>query len=254
MLPHTLSGSGSPLVFIHGFSLDQRLWQAQVPVFEKHYQVLRYDLRGFGQAPPPTEPYTHHADLKALLDELQLPPAILVGLSLGGSVAAHFALTYPEHTRAVVLVDSLLAGFRGWGPEILEHHRVVWHSAAEMGLEVARQHWLASPMFAPAQAHPHSRAELMAMVNDYSGWHWLNRDPQLPFDPPALERLSEITAPTLILVGEHDIADFHTIAQQYQQRLPQARLVILPGVGHLPNLENPTQFNAVLAEFLASLA
>src|SRR6266566_308505 len=103
---------GHPLVLIHGFTLDTRMWDDQFAVFTRHYQVIRYDMRGFGRSDlPAEEPFTAVDDLRALLDTLGVSRACVLGLSLGGSVAIDFALAYPDRTSALVLVDPAL---RGW--------------------------------------------------------------------------------------------------------------------------------------------
>lgn len=86
---------------------------------------------------------------------------------------------------------------------------------------------------------------------DYSGWHRLNPDHGLPSTPPAIERLHAIEAPVLVIVGESDTPDFQEIAAMLEARVSHARKVVLPGVGHLANLEAPERFNALVREFLA---
>ena len=89
------------------------------------------------------------------------------------------------------------------------------------------------------------------MVSDYSGWHWMNHDPGRPFKPPAIQRLANIHVPTLIIVGELDTPDFHAIATTLERGIPGATKVMLPGVGHLGNLEAPDRFNEIVMEFLS---
>jgi pimeloyl-ACP methyl ester carboxylesterase len=96
-------------------------------------------------------------------------------------------------------------------------------------------------------------ARLWQMVGDYSGWHWGNRDPQRGHDPPAAERLREIGVPTLVILGEKDLPDFHAIAKGIADDVPDARKVILPGVGHMANMEAPERFNAEALDFLAAI-
>src|SRR5689334_19941744 len=105
-LYYEVAGSGPPLVLIHGFDLDTRMWDDQFEVFAQHYRVVRYDVRGFGKSARPTEPYAHEEDLKALLDYLGIAQAHIVGMSMGGGIAIDFTLTYPEMTRTLILVDS----------------------------------------------------------------------------------------------------------------------------------------------------
>lgn len=91
-LEHT--GEGEAIIFIHGFSLDARMWDAQVETFAKSYQVIRYDARGFGRSTLPSEPYRHVDDLKSILDYFQLEHASIIGLSIGDSIALDFALEF----------------------------------------------------------------------------------------------------------------------------------------------------------------
>src|SRR2546423_13431038 len=112
-LYYELAGAGPPLVLIHGFSLDSRLWDEQFAAFARRHLVLRYDLRGFGRsAPPRGERYAHTHDLRALLEHLGVGPGVLLGLSLGGRVAIDFALEHPDLTRALIPVDAMLGGHR----------------------------------------------------------------------------------------------------------------------------------------------
>jgi pimeloyl-ACP methyl ester carboxylesterase len=94
-------------------------------------------------------------------------------------------------------------------------------------------------------------ARLRAIVADYSGWHWLHSDPRRSLEPPAITRLAEIAAPTLAIVGQHDLADFHAIADLLATQAPAGRRVVLPGVGHLANMEAPDACNEVVLDFLA---
>jgi pimeloyl-ACP methyl ester carboxylesterase len=107
-----MAGSGQPIVFLHGFAGDSRLFDDQFEVFARHSQVIRYDLRGFGKSDLPTsQPYRHCDDLKALLEYLGIARADLAGQSMGGAIAIDFALVHPDMTRALILLDSTLDGF-----------------------------------------------------------------------------------------------------------------------------------------------
>jgi len=88
---------------------------------------------------------------------------------------------------------------------------------------------------------------------EYSGWHWANRDPGRGLEPPAMERLAAIRAPTLVVLGEHDLPDFHAIADALHRQLPGARKAVLPGTGHMANMEAPEEFNEVVLRFLEEI-
>jgi pimeloyl-ACP methyl ester carboxylesterase len=251
-LYYEIAGSGHPLVLIHGFTLDTRMWDDQFEAFAQHYRVVRYDMRGYGKSAVPTdESYSQTDDLKALLEHLGIDLAHVLGQSRGGAVAIDFAPAYPEATSALVLVDPVLGG-HSWSQEAARTDGAVWETAAKSGVEAGKAQWLAHPLFAPAQEKPEVAARIGQMVSDYSGWHLINTDPVRYADPPAVQRLHEISTPTLVVVGERDLPDFHAIADTLQQ-IPDARKVVLPGVGHMCNMENPTKFNEVVLDFLADL-
>jgi pimeloyl-ACP methyl ester carboxylesterase len=103
-------------------------------------------------------------------------------------------------------------------------------------------------------SNPRVAEQLTSIVNDYSGWHWLESDPGRSLNPPAIDRLQEISAPTLVMVGQLDTPDFHDIASTIADRIPRARKVVIPGVGHMANLEAPTRFDDLVAAFLAEVS
>ena len=108
-------------------------------------------------------------------------------------------------------------------------------------------------MFRPAMSNPQLAEHLASIVGGYSCWHWLEPDPGRPFNPPAIERLQDIRTPTLVMVGQLDTADFHDIASTIADRVPRARKVIIPGAGHMVNLEAPARFGDLVAAFLAEV-
>ncbi|MBI3733195.1 MAG: alpha/beta fold hydrolase [Chloroflexi bacterium] len=247
-LYYEVAGDGQPLVLIHGFTLDRRMWDHQFEAFAHHYQVVRYDGRGFGRSALPTaEPYDYADDLKALLDYLGIAHAHIIGLSLGGGVAIDFALAYPRMTDTLIPVDSILGGYR-WRHEFGDSLRTLYslHDA-----QAATALWLNDPLFAPANAQPVVGAKLAEIVNEFSGWHWVNNNPWRQPEPPAIERLAEITAPTLVVIGERDLSDFHAIAGILQERIRGARLAVIPGAGHMANMEAPEAFNKLVLDFLS---
>lgn len=248
-LSYELQGAGPVVIFLHGFSLDQRMWQPQLDAFAASHRVLLYDLRGFGQSPLPDGEYSHVDDLLALFDHLQIESAALVGLSRGGGVAVNFTLDHPARVSHLVAVDSVLDGHR-WSEGQRSADQAVWNCAKSEGVEAGKAAWLAHPLFVSAMSQPVVAEALRQMVADYSGWHFLNRDPVRPLKPYASERLGEITCPTLAIVGEHDGIDFQQIADSLSVHVPDARKVVLPGVGHLANMEAPELFNQVVLEFL----
>jgi pimeloyl-ACP methyl ester carboxylesterase len=243
-------GAGAPVVLLHGFSLDQRMWDDQAIALAEHFRVLRYDLRGYGRSSSPgTRPYSHADDLHALLLSLRASPAHVVGLSLGGRIAARFALAYPDAVRSLTLVDAALDG-HAWSAQWLALWNTIACAARSGDLESARRLWLAHPLFGPAHEQPVVMARLSDMVRDYSGWHWLHPDPGTASGLPAIGRLGDIQRPTLVVLGQRDLGDFHRISDTLASGIPGATRVGIPGAGHMSNMEAPAAFNRVLLDFL----
>ncbi|MDB5057105.1 MAG: hypothetical protein JWO59_577, partial [Chloroflexi bacterium] len=189
------------------------------------------------------------ADLRALLNYLDVGTATILGLSLGGGVALDIALSYPEITRTLILVDAMVNGW-AWSSEWNEQVGSVWKAGRDVGVAVAKERWLALPLFRPARQKPEVARRLAGMVSDYSGWHWHNHDPQQRLQPPTMLRLGSISAPTVIIVGEWDVPDFRAMADTFERGIPDSRKVIMSGVGHMANMEDPEQFNDIVREFL----
>jgi pimeloyl-ACP methyl ester carboxylesterase len=249
-LHYETAGSGDPLVLIHGATLDTRMWDDQFHSFSRHYSVIRYDMSGHGQSGLPTTADCSPADdLMALLSHLGLTHVHLLGLSLGGEVAVDFALAHPEATDTLIAVDTGLRAFQWetFGTTLSQ----VRSTAVTSGVEAAKRHWLDAPVFAPAMEDPQVAVRINQMVEDYSGWHWVNDQTPLLSDSPPIEQLHRIDLPTLIIVGERDLPDFQRIAEILYQRIPNATKVVMSGVGHTSNMEDPELFNGIVLGFLA---
>jgi pimeloyl-ACP methyl ester carboxylesterase len=254
-LYYEIVGKGHPLVLIHGFSVDNRVWDDQFEVFAKRFKVIRYDVRGFGKSALPTigKEYSHTKDLKALLNQLGIDHAYLIGLSMGGSIALDFTLEHPEMTRALILVDSTLGGFRDWSKTWSELWKSIWKEAKKNGIEAARDLELKAAFFKPALKKPNVGFRLRQMVSEYSGWHFVNTDPLRSSVPPAIDRLQEIKVPTLIIVGERDLPDFHMISDILNRKIQNSKRITLKGAGHVSNMETPREFNEAISSFLANV-
>jgi 3-oxoadipate enol-lactonase len=241
------------VVLLHGFGLDRRMWAPQAGLAERFFLVT-YDLRGFGASAPmdPAVPYTHADDLFALLDHLGVDGAALVGLSFGGLVAVQAAAHSPDRVRALVLMDALLPGVR-WDPECRAGFAEVDRQVAAGGVSAGRQAWLHHPLFARSRRDPELAAQLAVMVSDYPGQHWLGQDPETAGPRPA-EVLGGLTMPALVVAGEQDMPCFLEMAETLARGIPGAEHTLIPGAGHMVNLERPAEANALLTRFLKQAA
>jgi pimeloyl-ACP methyl ester carboxylesterase len=146
-------GTGKPLILIHGGQLDCRMWDDQFQQFSQYFQVVRYDVRGYGKSDLPTRPYADEEDLLGLLQFLHIDKAHLVGLSLGGRIAIDFALQHPERVRSVVAAGPGLSGFN-WSAEGERQAMVIVRAARDQGAEKAAELWLRDPYMTPAMENP----------------------------------------------------------------------------------------------------
>lgn len=250
------SGQGQPLVLIHAGVADSRMWDAQVAAFLPQYQVIRYDLRGFGQSPMPAGRFAHYEDLRGLLDFLQVQQAAVVGLSYGGQVALDFTLAYPERVTALVMGAPATIGGSEPSPAIQQfgEEEEAFLEAGDLAGATALnvRMWVDGPFRTAEQVDPAIRDLVYTMqLQAFS----LPMPADVAVDrltPPAVERLSEVHVPTLILAGALDVAGVIELAEQLAAEIPGAQKVILPGVAHMINLEQPAKFNRLVLAFLQS--
>lgn len=233
-------GSGPAIVLIHGFSLDRRMWHDVIPLLTTDFTVVSYDLRGFGESFPMDLHcgYTHHEDLVALLDHLGIARAVLVGFSFGGHVALTAAVQAPARVAALVLVDPLLEGVR-WDAESTTAMHAVTTALHDHGVDAAKEAWLAHPFFTQANAQPEVAAALATMVHGYGGRHWLGEDPHATVEPAPIDVLRQLSVATTVVIGELDVAGFLDMSDRLARDTPGARLVRVPGCGHLTPMEAP---------------
>ena len=244
-----IEGSGPPVVLVHGFSLDARMWDDQVPALRDIATVIRYDVRGFGRSSMPDAGvlYAQSTDLVALLDHLGFADAVLVGLSMGGLIVLHTAVVAPRRVGGLVLLDALLDEVE-WDAESDLAMTAAQAAAANDGVAAAKAAWLQHPLFAAAQRNPEVAARLAREVEPYTYFHWTRSDPRAPLEPSPYASLEQITAPTTVVVGELDVPCFHEMAEVLARRIPDARLITIPDAGHMVNLEAPEMVNALLRD------
>jgi len=252
------TGQGPPVVLIHGHSLDLCMWQYQVPaLLQAGYRVVRYDVRGHGRSAAPAQGYTwenYAADLADLLTCLDVESAHLVGISMGGGIALQFVLNFPQRVLSLVLVDSTLPGFTysdEFTHQVEELVRVV---RAEGPGPAFQRLWLAHPFFDGLRPYPERFALLDEMVRTFPAADYRRGAVPTGYRPAVADRLSEIAAPAVVMVGEQDIADLRLIADILAASLPNARPLVFPGVGHVPPLEQPDAFNEALIAFLRGIS
>lgn len=254
-LYYEASGDGAPLVLVHAGIADGRMWEAQVEAFSPLYRTIRHDMRGFGRSPMVPGPYAHHEDLRGLLDGLGIGRATLVGSSLGGGAVLDFALENPERVDELVLVGSAVGGFAFEEDPPEEWDELVAADEAgdlERVSELEVRMWVDGPRRGPDAVDPSVRdlareMNLIALQNEA-----LELGEELEPETPAATRLSEIQAPTLVLVGDGDRPRVLATADLLAENIPDARKTTITGTAHLPNMERPQEFNDLVLNFLKS--
>ena len=203
-LYYEVSGVGDPVVLIHAFSVDRRMWAPQIAALERHFRVIRYDLRGHGNSAAPSEPYAPHEDLRSVLDTVSAGRATLVGLSAGSTLAIDFAIAYPDRVRRLVLASPGLNGHVPSPP--LTWTQPVFQAASRGDTEDAARLWAATPIMAVHGGTAAADAVRSLVMSNQRLWSF-RTNPARPLAPPAISRLAEIKSPTLVLLG---VAIFRT--------------------------------------------
>lgn len=235
-----------PAVLLHGLGEDRRTWLYQVPAFCTRVPVILVDLRGHGRSSAPAQDWTvadMARDVVRLLRHLGAERAHLIGLSMGGMVAQQFALDYPYATASLVL-GGTICGVPSDGQAMARE--------ALRCIETQPMHEVAQTRITAAfsdAVDPVMRGHFIEQValNDKDTYV---RAARAVFGFSACERLREIDAPTLVVVGAADRTFPLAWMEELAARIRGARLVRIPGAGHLSNLERPDDFNRAVLEFL----
>jgi pimeloyl-ACP methyl ester carboxylesterase len=240
---------GGNIVFIHGFGGSLHGWNQLWAAMPPSLGLTRYDLRGFGRSSAEEgASFSHVDDLLALLDARGIGRATLVGLSMGGGIAAGFALDHPDRVEKLVLISPALMGWE-WTDEWRQLWRAMAKAARSGNMAKARRLWWQHPLFASTRASP-AAEELRQEIEVFAGRQWI-RDDQLPVLPD-VERLHLIAAPTLLLTGALDFADFRLMGDVLEAAVPGIRRIDFPDAGHMLDLEKAQQIAQAIAEFVAA--
>ena len=249
-LQYEISGSGPPVVFINGLTMDLNGWLLQVEPFGRNYRMVRYDCRGQGGSDRPDMEYSqemHAEDLSLLLEKLEIPRAHIIGLSNGGMIAQHFALRYPEKTGALVLVDTC-----SYVDTLLELIIASWIKSAEAGggglrYDVALPYLFSEEFTKKNLERMMALKEMNLALNPVKSVVSLSK---ASMRHDLRERVSEIKAPTLIIAGEEDILVPVKYSRILREKIENSTLVILKNCGHVPPIEKPDEFNRIVMRFL----
>jgi pimeloyl-ACP methyl ester carboxylesterase len=253
-----------PIVFVHGLSGCWQNWLEQLPVFAAEHHVVALDLPGFGHSPMPRQEISingYARIIDALLGDLGVDAATVVGNSMGGFIGAELAISFPQRVERLVLVSA--AGLSTYNeprtaramPALRRVERVVAASAASVATRsdaVTRRPRLREMVMKVAAHHPgRLPGPLVAEQVRGAGKPGFIDALQAILDYDVRERLPEIACPTLIVWGEKDLLISVRDSEEFERLIPDSRRVVYPDTGHVAMLERPAAFNALLAQFLA---
>ena len=252
-VPYEIQGNGTPVVLIHGWTQNMNIWDEQVPVFARHFRVIRYDVRGFGRSTGHVDQTAQASDLAALLDSLKIPSASLVGLSMGADIALNFTVNYPDRVRALVLYGAPpVQGFSVAPPPsfmaLFESLPVI---AKTHGLDSLRAVIGASELAWMPPNRPDIAPKLDKAWRGYTGRDLTDpRPPSNRVPPTRLDQLNAIRVPTLVIHGDHEVGWFRQFNDTLLARVPGAKRVIIAEGGHGAHFAHPDAFNRAVLDFL----
>jgi pimeloyl-ACP methyl ester carboxylesterase len=249
-------GEGTPVVFLNGLSGDHGYWMGQLRALARRYRCLAIDNRDVGQSSYASEPYTIGdlaADVAELLDQLHVPQAHIVGLSMGGMIAQELALTRPDLVHSLALV-STLARADDWFRATLQAFGLIRRQVPDTAsfFEAILPWWVSYRFVEQPDRVAWLRWLLHQNPHDQRLDGFL-RQLQAIGQHDAFDRLPSLRCPVLLLVGEDDNVAPPRYTRQLHEKIAHGRLVIQSEVGHAPPIENPAQFSTILGEFLGSI-
>ena len=249
------AGEGDAIIFIHAGIADSRMWDAQFAEFAKQYHVIRYDMHSFGQSQPNGQTYNMFTDLGALLDYLNIEKATLIGCSMGGTLAIDFTLENPDRVRALVTVCSRPRGYPMRSePDPMWDELDAVFDTGDMGRvsEMETDYWVVGKYRTRDQVNPAiwqpvyemNKIPLQHEYDEKVGEHE-------PNDLGTMNRLHEIKAPTLAIVGQLDHFEITEAAGKMAAEMSNATLRVMGNAAHMPSMEHSAVFNALVLDFLS---
>ncbi|MGH3497160.1 MAG: alpha/beta fold hydrolase [Nocardioidaceae bacterium] len=250
VMVHEVHGDGSPVVFLHSGVGDRRQWGPQAPLSDR-LTTITCDLAGFGDTPLEPGEFSWAEDVIALLDHLALDRVAIVGSSMGGKVAIEVAATWPQRLSSLVLLCAAYAGVEDddeeWNKIGSVEERLLAAGDVDGVVELNVRTWLGPRADEGVRELVRTmQARSLAVQMQADEWS------EVPSPKTRDIDLTDIHAPTTVALGRHDLGSFQRVAQHLAVGIPDGHLVELDWAGHLPNLEDPGETNALLHRALLS--
>ena len=252
-LAHADVGRGLPVLLLHAFPLNRMMWEPQIAALFGECRCIVPDLRGFGDSPKagPHSMDQYADDVMALLDALRIDQAVVAGLSMGGYVAFNILGRYRERVRALVLADTRSSADT---PEGLgKRDELIALAQREGSAAVAERQITGLIGKSTREKQPELADRIRSVMAAESVEGIVGALEAMKARPDSTPLLASIDVPTLVVVGEEDVITPVKEARAMHEKIRGSRLEIIPGAGHLSNLERPAAFNAALSDFVGSL-
>jgi 3-oxoadipate enol-lactonase len=248
------AGQGLPVILLHGFPLDHRMWRNQVEALHNAYRVITPDLRGMGGSDVPKDNITldHYADdILALMDQLEIEQAVLGGFSMGGYIAFSLMRKAPKRFSALILADTRPEADSQEGRK----NRMIMAAALlDKGAVAAKDAMLPKLLSENTQqAMPKLVEELDNMISSMAPVGLVHACLSMAFRQDSISLLPSIDVPTLVIVGEKDVITPPEVMKQMADHIPNSLFVRIPNAAHMSPMESPAAFNTALLEFLKDL-
>jgi len=247
---YRLQGEGAPVVFVHGVGGSLESWHPVLAALPPRYRMLSYDLRGHGESGKPPGPYSLDlfvADLAALLEQVSIERAALVGFSLGGLIGQAFALAHPGRLTKLVILSAVAGRTADERRRILERAARLEREGARSTVGAALERWF-TPEFRAAHPEVIEARRRRVEANDPAGYAAAYR---VFAESDLAERLHAIAVPTFVATGEDDVGSTPRMARLMHERIAGSRLCILPGLRHDLLTEAPAGVACRLDDFLS---
>jgi len=253
------TGGGTPFVMIHAGVADSRQWNNEFAFFASDYQVVRYDMRGYGKSEPVDGEFSHMSDLISVLETLEVnEPMILMGCSMGGGLVMDFALTHPSRVKALIMVGSGPSGLELDVPtpdKFSEAEKAYEAGDLDLVAELETQIWFDGMGRIPEQVNPAMRKLAYEMNRIALSHEAKELGKRLPnTEMMAFDRLGNLNIPVLVIVGAHDVPYIRAAADYMNDNIPNVQKVQIADAAHLPNMDHPDEFQEFVENFLKSLS
>ena len=250
-LAYSDEGQGQPIVFLHAFPLNRSMWNPQIRGLKNNFRIITIDLRGHGESEAPMWRYSlgqFAEDIKGLLEHLGISKAAFVGLSMGGYILFTLYRKYPSLFNALVLADTRATADT---PEAKATRFSMAQIAYKRGSSTIAELMLPKLLGSTSLDHRQDLVEQlrhMITANEISGI--VGDLMAMEERPDSTPLLRDLKIPTLVIVGEEDVASPPEEVQGMAEHIPGAKFTIIPEAGHVSNLDQPKLFNQSIREFL----